>query len=287
VKKTIWILCVLPFFAGCYYEERVPVDMVTMDQSRPLENEKSLESTVRFDVGSLEIGAVQMPDSVYSLDLMYDRASYEPDIQYNSAFAGEEGRFNFSLESTHHKGIRKERYNNRLRVGFTESIPLKLRVSAGVGDARLLLSGIKLAQMDFESGVGGAKISAYEPNPIQCEYIRLKNGVGSIEAVGLGNLNFEELEFEGGVGGADLDFTGDWKQDASIRITVGVGGVNVRMPRQIGVRVEAEKHFLSGVHLEGFSQRNSTYYSENYDKAAVRVTVHVETGIGGFRITWL
>ena len=227
------------------------------------------------------------PDSLYSLDLEYDRASYEPDVQYNSALEAEEGRFSFSLESTHHMGIRKERHNNRLRLGFTESIPLKLKISAGVGDARLSLSGIKLAQMDFESGVGGAKISAYEPNPIECEFIRMKNGVGSIEAVGLGNLNFKELEFEGGVGGADLDFTGEWKQDANIRITVGVGGVNVRMPRQIGVRVEAEKHFLSGVHLEDFIQRDSAYYSENYDKAAVRVTVHVETGIGGLRITWL
>ena len=287
MKKAICILFVLPFFIGCYFEERVPIDMVSMDQSRPLGNESSLESTIRFDVGSLEISGAQTPDSLYSLDLLYDRASYEPEIQYSSAFEGEKGRFSFSLESTHHMGIRKERYNNQLRVGFTESIPLKLEVIAGVGDARLSLSGIKLAQMDFESGVGGAKILAYEPNPIQCEYIRLKNGVGSIEAVGLGNLNFEELEFEGGVGGADLDFTGDWKQDASIRITVGVGGVNIRMPRQIGVRVEAEKHFLSGVHLEGFNQRNSAYYSENYDKAPVRVTVHVETGIGGFRITWL
>jgi hypothetical protein len=287
VKKAIWILCVLPFFAGCYYEERVPIEMVSMDQSRPLANEKSLDSTVRFDVGSLEISGEEKPSSLYSLDLLYDKATYAPDIQYSSAFAGKEGRFSFSLESIHHMGIRKERHNNRLRVGFTESIPLKLKVTTGVGDARLSLSGIKLAQMDFESGVGEAKISAYEPNPIQCEYVRLKNGVGRIEAIGLGNLNFEEFEFEGGVGGADLDFTGDWKQDANIRITVGVGGVNVRMPRQMGVRVEAEKHFLSGVHLEGFSQRNSAYYSENYDKATVRVTVHVETGIGGFRITWL
>ena len=287
MKKATWMLCILPFFAGCYYEGRVPVEMVSMNRSQPLGTEKSLESTVQFDVGSLEISREEESVSLYSLDLDYDRASYEPDIQYDSAFAGEEGRFRFSLDSTHNMGIRKERYNNRLRVAFTEAIPLKLNVSAGVGDARISLSGMKLAQMDFESGVGGAKITAYEPNPIQCEYIRLKNGVGSIEAVGLGNLNFREFEFEGGVGGANLDFTGEWKQNANIRITVGVGGVNVRMPRGIGVQVEAEKHFLSGVHLEGFHQRDSVYYSENYDKADVKVSVRVTTGIGGLRITWI
>jgi hypothetical protein len=53
------------------------------------------------------------------------------------------------------------------------------------------------------------------------------------------------------------------------------------------VKVEAEKHFLSGVHLEGFSHRDSYYYSENYDKAAIKVSVRVEAGVGGLRISWL
>ncbi len=287
MKKAIWILCIIPLFAGCYYEDHIPIEMVSMNQSQPLGTEKSLEATVRFDVGSLEISQEADPSSLYSLDLYYDKASYMPDIQYDSTFAGEKGRFSFGLESTHKVGIRKERHNNRLRLAFTDSIPLKLKVSAGVGETRLSLSGIELAQMDFESGMGEAKISAYEPNPIQCEYIRLKNGVGSIEAVGLGHLNFREFEFEGGVGGADLDFTGEWNQSANIRITVGVGGVNVRMPREIGVRVEAEKHFLSSVRLEGFNQRDSVYYSNNYDTADIRITVRVTTGIGEFRITWI
>ena len=108
-----------------------------------------------------------------------------------------------------------------------------------------------------------------------------------MEAVGLGNLNFRELEFEGGVGGADLDFTGQWKQDAQVRIQVGVGGVSVRMPRDLGVEVDAEKNFLSGIHLDGFVKRNYHYYSENYDTAKVRVFMRVTTGVGGFRINWV
>ncbi len=287
MKKAPWILCIFPLFAACIYEDHIPIEMVSMNQSHPLGTEKGLEATVRFDVGSLEISQESDASSLYSLDLYYDKASYMSDIQYNSAFAGEEGRFSFGLESTHKVGIRKERYNNRLHLAFTDSIPLKLLVSAGVGESRLSLSKIKLAQMDFESGVGEAKINAYEPNPIQCEFIRLKNGIGSIEAVGLGNLNFREFEFEGGVGGAELDFTGEWKQDADIRITVGVGGVNVRMPREIGTRVEAEKHFLSGVHLEGFDQRGSVHYSKNYDSADVKISMRVTTGIGDLRVTWI
>jgi len=61
----------------------------------------------------------------------------------------------------------------------------------------------------------------------------------------------------------------------------------VKMPRAIGVEVNAEKHFLSGLHLDGFSKRNGRYYSENHDKAKFRVTIKVSTGIGGFRINWV
>jgi len=49
----------------------------------------------------------------------------------------------------------------------------------------------------------------------------------------------------------------------------------------------AEKHFLSGLHLEGFDQRDSYYYSKNYDTAQIRVSVRIDTGIGGLKITWL
>ncbi len=290
MKKSIWILaCALGtlLFAGCNFEDRVPIEMTSMDQSQPLGNEKSLDSTIRFDIGSLEITGGQKSEQLYSLNLEYDKASYTPDIQYDPARAGGEGRFLLDLHSMHRVGVRRERHNNRLRLAFNDAIPLNLKVNAGVGDARLSLSGMKISRIEFESGVGGAKMSAYEPNSIPCEYVRLKNGVGGFDATGLGNLNFKEFEFEGGVGGANLDFSGEWKQNADIRIQVGVGGVTVRMPRELGVKVEAEKHFLSGLHLEGFNERDSSYYSQNYDSAPIRVSVRVETGIGGLRITWL
>jgi hypothetical protein len=291
MKNASWMIGPLLLFpmlvTGCRFEDRVPIEMTTVTRFQPLAKEKALESTINFDIGSLEITRAQKDADLYFMDLEYDKASYRPEIQYNSVLSGAEGKFSVDLHSMHRVGIRRQRHNNRLRLAFNDSVPLSLRINTGVGDARLSLSGLKLARIEFESGVGGAKMSAYEPNSVPCEYVRLKNGVGGFDAVGLGNLNFKDFEFEGGVGGANLDFTGEWKQGAEIRIKVGVGGVNVRMPRDIGVRVEAEKHFLSGLHLEGFTQKDSTYYSQNYDTAAIKVSVRVETGVGGLKISWL
>jgi hypothetical protein len=148
---------------------------------------------------------------------------------------------------------------------------------------------LHLSQLDLQSGVSDARISAYDPNPSICDEIRLRSGVGSLDAVGLGNLNFRRFDFEGGVGGATLDFAGQLKQDADVEVKVGVGGVNVRMPRDMGVRVTAERHFLSGLQLDGFHRQGNEgdYYSENYNRAKVRIYMAVKTGVGSFRITWI
>jgi hypothetical protein len=285
MKHLFCLAAVLSAFlvAGCDFEERVPAEMVSMDQSRPLENEKSLSAEIRFDVGSVDITADRKPNA-YSMDLEYDKSSFQPELRYEP---GEDGRLTFRLEGTHKSGIHAESQQNRLRLNLNQSVPVRLTLNTGVGDARLNLSGLKISDLHVEAGVGGSKISAYEPNTVSCNTIRIKNGVGAMDAVGLGNLNFRDFEFEGGIGGATLDFTGEWKQGADIRIQVGVGGVTMKVPRELGVRVEAEKHFLSGLHLDGFAKRDASYYSENYDKAKFRLSVRVATGVGGFRITWV
>ena len=288
MKRFLWMANTAAAFLlyGCVLNERVPVEMASLEKSQPMGNESSLKAEVRLDIGALEISS-ESASRLYSLDLEYDKASYQPAIDYQPA-AGGQGRLLLKLESARRGGIRSERHSNRMRLSLTDAIPVNLQVRAGVGDSRLTLSRLRLTSLDLESGVGGARISAYEPNPVTCEEIRLRNGVGSLDAIGLGNLNFRRLDFEGGVGGATLDFSGEWKQDAEIRIQVGIGGVAARMPRDVGVRVTAEKHFLSGFQLDGFRREGGDdYYSENYDKSKVRVSVTIKTGVGGFKITWI
>ncbi len=288
MKHLLWICALVTALAlcACDLEPRVAAEMVSLDQSQPIGNEKSLSAEIRLDIGSLEISG-GAGSNLYSMDLEYDKASYQPEVRYQPPSNGGQGLLTFRLESSHKIGLRTDHQRNRLRLDLAKSIPLKLTVNTGVADARLSLSGMKIEELDLESGVGGSRLSSYEPNPVVCDLVRIKNGVGSLDAVGLGNLNFRELDFEGGVGGANLDFSGTWKQDADIRVQVGVGGVSLKMPREIGVRVEAEKHFLSGLHLDGFKKTDSYYYSESYDRAKIRATVRVATGVGGFRVTWI
>jgi hypothetical protein len=286
MRKWIGLLCILPFFAGCDFEPYIPAEMETIQQSHVHDDEKKLNADVRFDVGALEITRGKGMAPLYTFDLEYDKSGFKPNVQYNSDSTGE-GRFSFRLPRIHKTGLQREGFSNSLRLQFNDSIPLDLKVNTEMANTRLLLSGLSVSRIVFESGVGGAKLSVYEPNPILCELVRLKNGVGSIDAIGLGNLNFRELEFEGGVGSADLDFSGNWRQDADIRIQVGVGGVHLRIPRSLGVRLETEKHFFHKDQLEGFIQKGIDYYNENYESAPVKVFMRVATHIGRLKITWI
>lgn len=288
MKTTLWHtgIAAALMLSGCSIEERVPVEMAKFNQSHPISTETSLAAEIGLDIGALVISG-ESPDKIYALDLEYDKSGFEPEIDYTIG-GGNEGRLTFKLESIRKLGIRSERRSNRLELKLAETLPVDLRVTTGIGDARLALTGLRLHRLDLESGVGGARVSAYERNQDVCDSIRIRNGVGSLDAVGLGNLNFRNFDFEGGVGGASLDFSGQWQQDGEIRVQVGVGGVTVRMPREVGVRVTAERHFLSGLHLDGFRKEGEgSYYSENYGRAKIRVSVIVKTGVGGFRLSWL
>ncbi|MBP1608546.1 MAG: hypothetical protein H6Q04_781 [Acidobacteria bacterium] len=273
--------------AGCQIETLQAPEMAVISQLQPLNKEKTLNADINVNIGSVEVSGSEDPASLYSLDLDYDKANSQPDINYSSAAGGEEGRLSFALRDSAKTGARTARQDTKLRINFSNLIPLDMKLITGVGESRLNLSGGRLARLDFTSGVGSTKISSYDPNQVACEHLHIKNGVGELDAVGLGNLNFSSLEYQGGVGAANLDFTGEWKQDADIKIEVGVGAVRLKMPRNIGVRVEAPKSFLSGLHLDGFDKVDNLYYSDNYDAAKIRIFIRIATGIGECRISWV
>lgn len=272
--------------AGCEVENLRTPEMAAINKNQPINKEKAFKADINLSIGSVEISGSNDPASLYSLDLDYDKANSTPDISYSAASGGEEGHLFFVLRDAAKGGIRTGRQDTKLRINITNLIPLDLKLSTGVGESRLNLSGGRLNRLDFQSGVGSTKISSYDPNQAACESIHIKNGVGEMDAVGLGNMNFRTFEFEGGVGEAKMDFTGEWKSDADIKIQVGVGAVTLKMPGNVGVRVEASKSPLSGLHLDRFNKVDNLYYSDNYDAAKIRIFIHIVAGIGECRIGW-
>jgi hypothetical protein len=258
------------------------VNYVDFTQTEPAGDEELLRATVSLKVGQIEIEPGSASNS-YELELHYNELAFEPDISFDRE--AEVANLSVGLEGEHKafSGLAE----NRLLLRLSPEIPVELDTSNGVGECNLNLSGMKLRSLILKSGVGETTLNMLESNPISCEQVEISSGVGELELVGLGNLSFEELEFRGGVGEATLDFTGDWETIGEIDIQVGVGGVSLLLPRNLGAEIRASKTFISEIDLPDFTKKGNTYFSDNIDRVSKVIKFRVTAGIGAVELKWI
>jgi hypothetical protein len=82
-----------------------------------------------------------------------------------------------------------------------------------------------------------------------------------------------------GVGTLKLDLDGAWRKDFHAQIRGGVGTAEVRLPRQVGVRVDAHGG-LGGIHAHGLRRSGGAYVNEAYGRAGVTLRIEISGGIG-------
>jgi uncharacterized protein DUF2154 len=118
--------------------------------------------------------------------------------------------------------------------------------------------------------------------------IRLNNGVPidlSIEmgagenALRLGTLALTALDLQMGAGVATVDLTGDWDQDLDARIQGGAGEATLRLPRDVGVRVEFEGG-IGEINASGLTKDGNTYTNEAYGSSDTTLSIDFEGGVG-------
>ncbi|RPJ62254.1 MAG: hypothetical protein EHM23_03985 [Acidobacteria bacterium] len=254
----------------------------SLHKSVPVAGEELLEVDVDVPIGKLEIEAGTSTD-LYEFDLDYNERAFTPEVNFQKR--GSTGMLTFRLsgEGKHVRRMGK----NRLNLRLNPDVPVVLRIKNGVGESQIDLGGMRIRELSLENGVGETSISMLTPNKISCDRVDIQNGVGALKMIGLGNLACKQLRFQGGVGGSELDFSGDWREEGDIQIEVGVGGVELRVPRSVGAEVTASKSFMSGVDLPEFEKKGDTYVSYNVDRVSKVLRLRISAGIGGVELKWL
>ncbi len=92
-------------------------------------------------------------------------------------------------------------------------------------------------------------------------------------------LMLKSLGVHAGVGECEVDLTGDWHGDADVKIEGGMGRVNVRLPRAVGVRAHVAGG-LGSVHTSDLSRDGDYYVNSAYGKSPVTLTVDITGGVG-------
>lgn len=169
-----------------------------------------------------------------------------------------------------------------LEADFTYNVDdWKPEVSYNVsgGEGRL-----SVRQPDSEIGLNGIP-----DDEIEHEWdLRLNNdvpmdlevdlGVGDSELT-LSGLKLTNLDVEVGVGAVTIDLTGEWDQSFDVDIKGGVGQTTVRLPRNVGVRVDTQTG-LGSVDVHGLIRDGNTYTNEAYEGADVVLDIEIRGGLG-------
>ncbi len=169
---------------------------------------------------------------------------------------------------------------------FTDAIPITLRMELGAGKGELDLSGLQIKDLKVSSGASAVDMYCDQPNVIEAENIIIESGVSKFTAMNLTNTNFRKLRFSGGVGAYKLDFGGKLRQDADVKIEVGLGAVTVNLPRGVQARVMYDDSWFSSFDLDGdFTHRRSgEYETEGYRSNEPTISIKIESGLGSVKV---
>lgn len=106
---------------------------------------------------------------------------------------------------------------------------------------------------------------------------------------GHGNLRLRDIDvtrlnLDMGAGQVDVDLTGDRKSDLTADIEGGVGEANIRLPKNVGVIVNASGG-LGTIDAHGLKHDGDEYTNDLYGKSPVTIHLKVEGGVGRIVLT--
>lgn len=262
---------------GCGADSARAQDWDTVTSSRSIGEEQELRVNVEYGAGTLNLGGAP-EGSLYRADLRYDRATFTPRME----FADSRLRVGVSGSEVRGRSIR----GSELDLLVTRQLPVDLTLQFGAAEANLDLGGVRVRSLELQTGASRTTLTVSEPNPDVCQSATVEVGAARFQASGLGNLNAQQLTVRGGVGEVILDFSGEWRSNMTAQVEMGLGSLTLQVPRGLGVQVN-RGGALTSFNAQELVRRGNSYYSENFDNAAHRLTVNLEAALGRIRVVWV
>lgn len=254
----------------------------TVEVARQLRD--TLPQRVRVQYGAGRIDVRPTSDSLlYQMRLRYDEtravAVHRYDAKERSVVLG--------LESLG-RGLRSSGSGERndageLVLALPRRVPLDLDLKLGGTQSMLELGGLALRSLRLKCGAADATLQFTTANSGRMRELDVDVGAADFSATNLANANAEQIRVRGGIGVLDLDFGGTWTRDLEVSTQLGAGKLILRIPSDVGVRLEVER-LLAGLEHDGFVKRDDAWYSANFQDATHKLNVRAETFVGQIEI---
>ena len=253
----------------------------SLDVSRQLLDTAPLRIKVQYGAGRVDVRGTDAA-LLYDMHLRYDEQRAAPlhryDPEQRAALLGLEPR---TANARVASGGRTE--SGELRLLLPRTVALDLDLEFGGAEATLDLGGLALQSVRLECGATDATLNFTAPNRAHMRELVVDVGAASFTALRLGNANADNIRVRGGMGAVDLDFSGSWQRDLSVVTRVGIGKTTLRVPEDVGVRLEIQR-IAAGFDHEGMVKRGDAWYSRNWDTARRKLRIRAETVFGALEL---
>ena len=232
--------------AGCVVTSRLHSESQLVE----IGSARSVRVEIRMDSGKLKVAGGA--EDLLNADFKYNVASWRPRIKYE--LIDDHGKL--AVEQPH--GVRgaalgKVVYKWDLRL--RDDVPLDLSVNLGVGQSDLQLGGLSLEKLDVEMEAGNVRADL------------------------VGSTALTQLDVEQGAGNSEIDLSGRREKDLNVNIRSGVGGTTLRLPTDVGVRVNV-RHGIGKINANGLTKKGTMFVNEAYGRSKVTVDVDIIGGVG-------
>ena len=257
----------------------------------PLGSEKELKATIEGGLADIQIARGTASTILDAEMAREDEDSPMGTVDYSTR--GGIGYVSIDLSPDDWedgKGKKKDRNihlsSSSWKLLYTDAIPISFDIELGLGEGDIDMSGLNVKDFDLSTGASSVRLAFNEPNKGAIETMTIEAGLSKFRAMGLGNANFRRLHFEGGVGKYTLDFHGSLKKEVDVDAEVGLGGLTIVIPSNIGARIIYEKNWICDLDIDRDfeEQDDGTYQTANYSTAPGRINLHVEAGFGSVNI---
>ncbi len=253
---------------------------------------RDLEVSVTYGIGSLKILANK---KTYDIDgkIEYNRSKLTPYVSFDSfgntalleikiESTGLEDKNNFHFSIDDFKINRKiKKYENDMEFRLPTGTPTALNLDFGMGSAFLDLTKIKLTSLDIDCGLSDVDIVVNQRNRGRFDRLRLKSGLGDLNATGLGNLRARKLKLEVGLGSAIIDLRGKDIADMDGEINVGLGSLDLILPGDANIRIYVDDTFLSSVNIKGLrEEEQDEWISPEWKTGRPNLKFDLNVGLG-------
>jgi len=220
-------------------------------ESQTVERGDADAVTVEIVMGAGDLEVAGGAAELLEADFIYNVAEFKPEVEYDGerlvvqqpAYEGRASLWD----------VDDYRYEWDLRLN--DEVLTEMSVKLGAGKSELDLGSLSLASLEMETGAGEVTLDLH------------------------GASTLGGLDVKVGAGQLTADLTGAREVDLHARIEGGVGETTLRLPRDIGVRVEIERG-LAPIHAEGWSRDGDAYVNGAYGASEVTLYIDVQAGIG-------